>query len=185
MSSCWRGPKSILYVHWVYLRLGSAQYSNLLRNSEKLGGRVCVQTFFSAIHLIMPLLAITHKPDYMYLCQDLLKWHYCASPAQRKIYEEFIFKQLTANESLILHDTFVKLSAMDTCSKLGKVHWKGMEIAKAVVAANIPISDGGKLPLGVSTIKMPSQYCLRVARMLHSQRMSCANTTRSPRSIRK
>ncbi len=91
----------------------------LMCNSEKLGRRGCVQTFFSAIHLIMPLFAITHKSDYMYVCQDLLKWHYCASPVQRKLYAGFIFTQLTANESWIFHDTFVKLSVMDTCSKLG------------------------------------------------------------------
>ncbi len=111
-------------------------------NSEKLGRRGCVETFFSAIRLIMPLFAVTHKSDCMYLCQDLLKWHHCASPAQRKIYEEFIFTQLTANESSIFHDTFVKLSVMDTRTELGKVHQKGMDIAMEVMAANIPISDG-------------------------------------------
>jgi hypothetical protein len=92
------------------IRIGSVL--KLMRNSEKLGRRGCVETFFSAIRLIMPLFAVTHKSDYMYLCQDLLKWHHCASPAQRKIYEEFIFTQLTANESSIFHDTFVELSVM-------------------------------------------------------------------------
>ncbi len=115
----------------------------LMHNSEKLGRKGCVETFFSAIRLIMPLFTVTHKSDYMFLCQDLLKWHHCASPAQRKIYEEFIFMQLTANESLIFHDTFVELSVMDTRIKLGKVHRKGMDIAMEVAAANIPISDGG------------------------------------------
>ena len=97
----------------------------LMRNSEKLGRRGCVETFFSAVRLIMPLFAVTHKSDCMYLCQDLLKWHHCASPDQRKIYEEFIFTQLTANESSIFHDTFVELSVMDTRSELGICIEKG------------------------------------------------------------
>jgi hypothetical protein len=124
------------------LEIRTGTMLKLMHNSEKLGRRGCVQTFFSAIRLIMPLFAVTHKSDYMYLCQDLLKWHYCASPAKRKIYEEFICMQLTANESSIFHDTFVDLSVMDTRSKLGKVHRKGLDIAMEVVAANIPISDG-------------------------------------------
>ena len=123
------------------IRIGTVL--KLMRNSKKLGRRGCVETFFSVVRLIMPLFAVTHKSDYMYLCQDLLKWHHCASPAQRKIYEEFIFTQLTANESFIFHDMFVELSVVDTRSKLGKVHRKGMDIAMEVAAANIPISDGG------------------------------------------
>ena len=97
----------------------------LMCNSEKLGRRGGVETFFSAVRLIMPLFAVTHKSDCMYLCQDLMKWHHCASPDQRKIYEEFIFTQLTANESSIFHDTFVELSVMDTRSELGICIEKG------------------------------------------------------------
>ena len=67
------------------LRMGTVV--KLMRNAEKLGPRGCVRTFLTAIRLIMPLFAVTHKKDYMYLCQDLLKWYHCASDAQRVIYE--------------------------------------------------------------------------------------------------
>lgn len=123
------------------IRVGSVL--KLMRNSEKLGSRGCVSTFLSAIRLIMPLFAVTHKSDYMYLCQDLLKWYYCASPAQRKIYKEFMFTQLTSNHTPIFHDTFVELSVMDTRSHLGKVHRKGMDLAMEMVAAEVPLSNGG------------------------------------------
>ena len=55
------------------LRIGTVM--KLMRNSERLGIRGCVDTFLTAIRLILPLFAVTHKTDYVYLCQDLLKWY--------------------------------------------------------------------------------------------------------------
>lgn len=114
----------------------------LMRNSEKLGHRGCVQTYLSTIRLIMPLFAVTHKTDYMNLCQGLLKWYYCSSPAQRKIYEEFIFTQLSTHGSSIFHDNCVEQSVKDLRKHLGKNHRRGMPLAMELAAASIPLSDG-------------------------------------------
>ena len=114
----------------------------LMRNSEKRGKRGCVSLFFTAIRLIMPLFAVTHKTDYMNLCQEILKWYYCASPAQRKIYEELIFTQLTANGTPIFHDIFVELSVMNIRAYAGKTHYRGLDLAMELIAAKMSMSAG-------------------------------------------
>ena len=121
------------------LRMGTVV--KLMRNAEKLGPRGCVRTFFTAIRLIMPLFAVTHKKDYMYLCQDLLKWYHCASDAQRVIYEKCVFTQLTASGRGHFHDNSVEDIVMDARSSVGKVYRKGMDLAMEVFAATISESD--------------------------------------------
>jgi hypothetical protein len=122
------------------IRIGSVM--KLLRNSEKLGPRGCVSTFLTAIRLLMPLFAVTHKTDYMRLCQNLLRWYYCASPANKKIYSDFIFTQLTSNGKPIFHDNSVENAVRDLRAVNGHVYRQGMGLAMEVAAAAIPLSDG-------------------------------------------
>ena len=46
----------------------------------------------------------------MLLCTELLIWYHCASPAERIIYEKFIFTRLTSNGKSCFHDLFEELS---------------------------------------------------------------------------
>ena len=121
------------------LRIGSIL--KLMRNAEKLGPRGCIHTFFTTIRLIMPLFAVTHKKDYMYLCQDLLKWYHCASDAQRLIYEKCVFTQLTALGKPIFHDNAVENIVRDFRNALGKIYRKGMDLEMELVAATISERD--------------------------------------------
>ena len=125
----------------VLLEIRVGTILKLLRNSEKIGKRGSVSMFLTAIRLIMPLFAVTHKTDYMFLCQDLLKWYHCASPAMRKIYDEFIFTQLTSNNQPIFHDCFVEQSVMHVRKWTGKKHYRGIDLAMEMAAASIPISN--------------------------------------------
>ena len=126
----------------VLLEIRVGTILKLMHNSEKIGKRGSVSMFLTAIRLIMPLFAVTHKTDYMFLCQDLLKWYYCASPALRKIYDEFIFTQVTSNHQPIFHDCFVEKSVMHVRKRNGKKHYRGIDLAMEMAAANIPISNG-------------------------------------------
>jgi len=121
------------------LRIGTVM--KLMRNSERLGIRGCVDTFLTAIRLILPLFAVTHKTDYVYLCQDLLKWYYCASDAQKIVYEQFIFTQLTAWGNAIFHDYHVELNVMNIREYCGKTHYAGIDLDMEVVAATLPNSN--------------------------------------------
>jgi hypothetical protein len=48
--------------------------AKLMRNAESKGDKGgAVDFFFTAIKLALPLFAVTHKTDYVYLCQELLK----------------------------------------------------------------------------------------------------------------
>jgi hypothetical protein len=125
----------------VLLEIRVGTILKLLRNSEKIGKRGSVSMFLTAIRLIMPLFAVTHKTDYMFLCQDLLKWYHCASPAMRKIYDEFIFTQLTSNNQPIFHDCFVEQSVMHVRKIAGKKYYRGIDLALEMAATNIPISN--------------------------------------------
>jgi hypothetical protein len=125
----------------VLLEIRVGTILKLMRNSEKIGRRGSVSMFLTAIRLIMPLFAVTHKTDYMFLCQDLLKWYHCASPALRKIYDEFIFTQLTLNNQPIFHDCFVEQSVMHVRKWTGKKHYRGIDLAMEMAAASIPISN--------------------------------------------
>ena len=115
----------------------------LMINSERMGDQAgCVEYFFTAIKLAMPLYAITHKTDYMLLCTELLIWYHCASPAERIIYEKFIFTRVTSNGKSCFHDLFVELSVKDLRRECGKVHTKGMDTKVEVAAAMIPSTAG-------------------------------------------
>jgi hypothetical protein len=76
----------------------------------------------------------------MRLCQNLLRWYYCVSPAERKIYDEFIFTQLTSNGNPIFHDNSVENAVKDLRGLVGKVYRQGMGIAMETAAAEIPLS---------------------------------------------
>ena len=123
------------------LRVGSI--IRLMINSERMGDQAgCVKYFFTAIKLAMPLFAITHKTDYMLLCTELLIWYHCASPAERIIYEKFVFTRLTSNGKSCFHDLFVELSVKDLRRECGKVYTKGMDTKVEVAAAMIPSTAG-------------------------------------------
>lgn len=48
--------------------------AKLMRNAESKGDEGgAVDFFFTAIKLALPLFAVTHKTDYVYLCQELWK----------------------------------------------------------------------------------------------------------------
>ena len=115
----------------------------LMRNSERIGQRGSVSLFLTAVKFALPLFALTHKSDYVFLCQDLLKFYHCASPAQRKLYESFIFTQTTKHGKSIFHDAFVEVRCVKGLrTELGKVSRKGMEVAMEAAAASIPGNEG-------------------------------------------
>ena len=114
-----------------------------MRNSERIGQRGSVSLFLTAVKFALPLFALTHKSDYVFLCQDLLKFYHCASPAQRKLYESFIFTQTTKHGKSIFHDAFVEVRCVKGLrTELGKVSRKGMEVAMEAAAASIPGNEG-------------------------------------------
>ena len=86
----------------------------------------------------MRLFAVTHATDYMRICCDLLIWWHCASYAERIIYEEFIFTQLTTKGTSIFTDLFMELSVMDIRAMLGKVYRAGMKLAMEHQTTEIP-----------------------------------------------
>ena len=107
----------------VLLEIRMGTVVKLMRNAERIGKRGCVPLFLSAIRLALPMFALTHKSDYVYLGQDLLKWYHCASEAQRKIYDEFIFTQLSVKGKPMFHDVFVEVRGVKNLRDgLGKVH---------------------------------------------------------------
>jgi UDP-N-acetylglucosamine transferase subunit ALG13 len=119
------------------LRLNTA--AKLMRNAARFGGtEKAVDCFFTAIKLVLPLFAVTHKTDYVFLCQEILKQYYCASPAQKKIYWNFIFTRKTSRGTPIFHDLMVELDVMDFRKDLGKVHRKGHGTAIELLAAELP-----------------------------------------------
>jgi hypothetical protein len=122
------------------LRLNTA--AKLMRNAARFGGtEKAVDCFFTAIKLVLPLFAVTHKTDYVFLCQEILKQYYCASPAQKKIYWNFIFTRKTSRGTPIFHDLMVELDVMDFRKDLGKVHRKGHGTAIELLAAELPDTD--------------------------------------------
>lgn len=147
------------------LRVGSI--IRLMINSERMGDQAgCVKYFFTAIKLAMPLFAITHKTDYMLLCTELLIWYHCASPAERIIYEKFIFTRLTSNGKSCFHDLFVELSVKDLRRDCGRVHTKGMDTKVEVAAAMIPSTAGNDDSMqtlrGTGQTDGPSRHRTRV-----------------------
>lgn len=93
------------------LRMGAI--AKLMRNSERVGNSEGVKLFFATLRFALRLFTVTHKTDYVCLGCDLLLWYHCASDAQRKIYDNYIFTQTTSNGVSVFHDYFVELSVMN------------------------------------------------------------------------
>lgn len=88
--------------------------AKLMRNVERKGDKGGAVKYFSvAIKLALPLFAVTHKSEYVYLCQELLKQYHCASPAQKIIYGHFVFLRKTSRGIGIFHDFLMELEVMD------------------------------------------------------------------------
>jgi len=136
----------------VLLELRIGEIGKLMRNSERIGKRGSVQLFLTAVKLALPLFALTNKSDYVFLCTNLLKWYHCASPAQRKIYESFIFTQVTAHNKPVFHDAFVEIYVvMPTRQQLGKVYRRGLELGIESAAATI--SNNGRVSDSTQTLR--------------------------------
>jgi hypothetical protein len=72
----------------------------------------------------------------------LLLWYYCASPAQRKIYDNYIFTQTTSNGESVFHDYFVELSVKDLREHAGKVFYQGLGAELEYLTGTIPEKSG-------------------------------------------
>lgn len=121
------------------LELRMATVAKLMRHAEHVGGKdVAIKLFFTSIKFALPLFAITHKTDYVFLCQELLKQWHCASPAQRIIYSHFIFTRKTSRGTSIFHDFLVELDVMNIRGDLGKVWRKGHDLSMELVASELP-----------------------------------------------
>jgi hypothetical protein len=121
------------------LELRMATVAKLMRHAEHVGGKdVAIKLFFTSVKFALPLFAITHKTDYVFLCQELLKQWHCASPAQRIIYSHFIFTRKTSRGTSIFHDFLVELDVMNIRGDLGKVWRKGHDLSMELVASELP-----------------------------------------------
>jgi len=122
------------------LRMGAI--AKMMRCSERLGKEEGVKLFFTTLKFALRLFTITHKTEYVCLGCDLLRWYYCASPAQRKIYDNCIFTQTTSKGVSVFHDYFVELSVKDLREFTGKVYYQGLGAELEYLTATIPERDG-------------------------------------------
>ncbi|KAL3774776.1 hypothetical protein ACHAWO_012213 [Cyclotella atomus] len=128
------------------LEMRMVAVAKLMRNAESKGNHgegkgnhgEAVEYFFTAIKLALPLFAVTHKTDYVYLTQELLKQWHCASPAQRLVYGRYILTRKSSTGLSIFGDFLVELQVMDFRGDLGKVHRKGHDLAMQLLARELP-----------------------------------------------
>ena len=99
----------------------------MLLVAPKVGKRGCVETFLSAVSLVIPLWATSHAVDYVCLGCDLLIFMKCASPAMKQLYANEIFTRLTPTGGLVYSDERMEKVVRDIRNSCGKLAVDGLE----------------------------------------------------------
>eukprot|EP00978_Attheya_sp_CCMP212_P024657 scaffold77827_cov42-Attheya_sp.AAC.1 len=92
----------------ILMELNYADISFMIRDSEKNGERGDCNLFLAAVKLLAPLFTVTHATGYVRLSAEYERWRRCASEADLKIFEYFLFTKRTVNGSSIFSDRFVE-----------------------------------------------------------------------------
>jgi hypothetical protein len=116
-------PVCMLFVLWSRY----ASVAKMMRMSERIGPHGDIELFFSTLRFALHLFTVTHKTDYVRLICDFFMWWECASPAQRKLYELYLFTQRTSTGGSIFSDLFVEGENRLIRQDCGKVARKGLD----------------------------------------------------------
>jgi hypothetical protein len=115
-----------------------AEVTKLMKASETLDRKGCVELYHQCLSLALPIFAMTHKTDYVRLIIDWFITWYCASDAFKTVYTGFIFTQMTTTGFPIWSDLFMEMSILDVRRHCGKVARRGLKRKLEYVCNQVP-----------------------------------------------
>jgi hypothetical protein len=97
-------PVCMLFVLWTRYAL----VAKIMQMSERIGPHGDIELFFSTLRFALHIFTGTHITDYVRLICDFFMWWEYVSPAQRKLYELYLFTQRTSTGGPIFSELFVE-----------------------------------------------------------------------------
>ena len=110
----------------------------MIWDSEKSGQNGDVDLFIASLKLCLPFCASTNKYKYTKIICDFLYWWETSSPAEKVIFQEFIYTRLSQNGLPLWSDHCIDWTMGHIHKFMGKHHWSGNEAKMHRIVPEIP-----------------------------------------------